>query len=276
MSSSSHQFEPEPFGKPALGALALHVAVFGALALLSVLHIHGKAWGDRTDTQGAIQATMVSSAPSIPIPTEQTPTKEVLATETPSPAPALPAPQAFKADPQDAIPIPDKQTAKVQPKKQLEQPKPQPVQHVPLISPSQARALQQQPRPRANFGEAAPAAIPRSTAQAAPSTQVNVQGGNFGAMFPWYVDLIKRKTAANWYKQEVDPSTANGARVYLTFTISRGGSPSNVQVERSSGSPTLDSSCVRAVQRTDTYGPLPSGYTGSTLLVQYFCEQSRL
>ncbi len=276
MAYSNPQLEPEPLGKPALGAVALHIGIFGSLALLSVLHIHGKAWGDRTDTAGAIQATMVASAPSIPLPTEQTPTKEVLATETPSPAPALPAPQAFKADPQDAIPIPDKQAARIQPKKQVEQPKPQPVQHVPLLSPAQARALQQQPQHRANFGEAAPAAIPRSTAQAAPSTQVNVQGGNFGAMFPWYVDLIKRRTASNWYKQEVDPSTANGARVYLTFTINRGGSPSNVQVERSSGSPTLDSSCIRAVQRTETYGPLPSGYTGSTLLVQYFCEQSRL
>ncbi len=149
------------------------------------------------------------------------------------------------------------------------------MQHVPLIPPSQARA-QLQPQRRATFGEAAPAAIPRSSAQAAPATQVNVQGGNFGAMFPWYVDLIKRRTASNWYKQEVDPSTPNGARVFVVFTVHRDGSPSNVQVERSSGSPTLDSSCVRAVQRTDTYGPLPSGYSGSTLLVQYYCEQSRL
>ena len=269
-------FDQDPFGKPALGSVLLHAGVFGALLLLAVLHLHGNAWGNRNDTQGAIQATMVSSAPAIPLPRDEQPTKEVLATQTPSPAPAPPAPKAERAEAQDSIPIPVTQPVKpkIEPKKQAEQPKPlkTPVQHVPLVPASQLN----QPRPtnRANYGEAAPAAVPRSMAQATPAAQVNVQGGNFGAMFPWYVDLIKRRTAQNWYKQEVDPGTREGARVYLTFVVHRDGSPSQVQVQQSSGSPTLDSSCVRAVQRVDSYGPLPSGYTGSTLLVQYYCEQS--
>ena len=271
------RLQNDQFGKPALGSLLLHAAIFGSLLLyaLVIAHIHGNAWGNRSDTQGAIQATMVSSAPAIPLPQDVKSSDQVLATETPSPAPAPPAPKAQAAAPEDSIPIAAKQPEKVQPKKQVEQEKPlkAPVQHVPLV-PAPLHPDQLRPTNRANYGEAAPAAVPRSMAQAMPSAQVNVQGGNFGALFPWYVDLIKRRTAQNWYKQEVDPSTREGARVYLTFTVRRDGSPSNVSVQQSSGSPTLDSSCVRAVQRTDTYGPLPSGYSGSTLLVQYYCEQS--
>ncbi len=270
-------FERDPFRKPALGSLVLHAAVFGSLLLYAVIvaHIHGNAWGNRSDTQGAIQATMVSSAPAIPLPQEQKPTDQVLATETPSPAPAPPAPKATRADEQDSIPIATKQPVKtkIEPKKQVEQPKEVKVQHVPLVPASQ-HLDQVRPTNRANYGEAAPAAVPRSMAQATPSSQVNVQGGNFGAMFPWYVDLIKRRTAQNWYKQEVDPGTPNGSRVFVTFAVRRDGSPSDVRVQQASGSPTLDSSCLRAVQRVDSYGPLPSGYTGSTLLVQYYCEQS--
>ena len=271
--------EEDPFRKSALGSLALHAAVIGALVITGLIlaHIHGAAWGNRSDTQGAIQATMVSSAPAIPLPQEQKPTDQVLATQTPSPAPAPPAPKAAKAEAQDSIPIPVKQPVKtkLEPKKQVEQAKPLkvPVQHVP-ITPAPLHPEQVRPTNRANYGEAAPAAVPKSMAQATPAAQVNVQGGNFGAMYPWYVDKIKRMTAANWYKQEVDPGTQVGARVFVTFTVHRDGSPTNVGVQQSSGSPTLDSSCLRAVQRTDTYGPLPPGYAGSTLLVQYYCEQS--
>ena len=269
--------EAEPLGKPAIGSLLLHAGIAGALFLyaLIVAHIHGNAWGNHSDMQGAIQATMVNSAPAIPLPQEQKPTDQVLATQTPSPAPAPPAPKAARAEAQDSIPIPVKQPVKtkLEAKKQVEQPKQVPVQHVPLV-PAPQHMEQVRPNNRANYGEAAPAAVPRSMQQATPSSQVSVQGGNFGAMFPWYVDLIKRRTAQNWYKQEVDPSTHEGARVYLTFVVHRDGSPTDARVQQSSGSPTLDSSCIRAVQRTDTYGPLPSGYTGATLLVQYYCEQS--
>ena len=276
--STGTGIDENPWGKQGLGSILLHIAIFAALALyaLVIAHIHGNAWGDRSNTQGAIQATMVSSAPTIPLPQDQKPTNQVLATETPSPAPAPPAPKALRAEAQDSIPIPVKQPVKVklEPKRQVEQQKQMkvPVQHVPLVP---APIEQQRLRNRANYGAAAPAAVPQSMQQAMPAKQVNVQGGNFGAMYPWYVNLIKTRTAQNWYQQEVDPGTPPGARVYVTFSIGRGGSPGDVRVQQSSGSPTLDTSCIRAVQRVESYGPLPSGYNGSSLLVQYYCEQPR-
>ena len=270
--------DEDPFRKPALQSLALHGSVIAAVVAYALItaHLHGNTWGNNSTTEGAIQATMVSSAPAIPLPRdEQKPTDKVLATDTPSPAPAPPAPKAPAAEEEKSIPIPEKQPVKtkLQPKKEVEQK--QPVQHIPVHAATAAQRAQQDVRPtnRANYGEAAPS-TPRSMAQATPGAQVNVQGGDFGARFPWYVDVIRRKTAQNWYKQEVDPSTRDGARVFLSFSVSRSGEPSGVRIAQSSGSPTLDTSCVRAVQRVDTYGPLPSGYTGSSLQVSYYCEQA--
>jgi periplasmic protein TonB len=60
--------------------------------------------------------------------------------------------------------------------------------------------------------------------------------------------------------------------VFLVFSIYRDGSHSNPQVDTSSGSPTLDRSCLIGAQRVDTFGQLPSNYNQSTLKVSYFCE----
>jgi protein TonB len=271
-------FEDDPWGKPALGSLALHAGIFVALVLYAVIlaHIHGSAWGQRSDTAGAIQATMVSSAPAIPLPQTETPKPDqVLATETPSQAPAPPAPKAQKADAQDSIAIPVKQKVKtkLEPKKQVEQTKEMkvPERHVRMV-PAPTQPQQVQLQHRAAYG-ATQAYTPKSMAQAQPAAQVQVQGGNFGAMYGWYVDKIRRLTAQNWYLQEVSAGTPVGAKVYLTFRLDRGGAPSDVRVQQSSGSPTLDSTCVQAVERVQSYGPLPSGYNGSSLLVQYYCEK---
>ena len=86
------------------------------------------------------------------------------------------------------------------------------------------------------------------------------------------MDGITDKMATNWYKYEVDQETPKGARAYIIFTIHRDGSPSNVALDRTSGSPTLDSSCVRAAKRVDTFGTLPPQYNQSTLMVSFYCE----
>jgi protein TonB len=86
------------------------------------------------------------------------------------------------------------------------------------------------------------------------------------------VDGINRKMATSWNKGVVDARTPKGARVYLIFTIRKDGTPKDVQIDRSSGSPTLDRSCINGVQRVDTFGQLPSSYNSSTLKVSYFCE----
>jgi len=55
----------------------------------------------------------------------------------------------------------------------------------------------------------------------------------------------------------------------------RDGHPTNVQVEQSSGVPSLDQSAVRALQRIDTFGPLPSDYSGTKISVEWWFDYSK-
>jgi protein TonB len=255
----------------------LHAGVVALVALYVFLigRFHGGIWGNSESAPGAIQATLVSSAPAtIPLPSENKPTENVLATQTPSQAPAPPAPQkAVEAPPPDAIPIAEKlKKAKQAPQKAEAPLKPQPK----AVTPTSTKHAQPIPNQqnRANYGEAAQSNIARSmTSNPNGNNPVAVNGGDFGSRFPWYVDLIRRKTAQNWLTQEVSPNTPAGSKVYLTFVLARDGSPSQIRIAQSSGSPSLDTSCLRAVQRVDTYGPLPGGYDGSSLSVSYYCEE---
>lgn len=74
--------------------------------------------------------------------------------------------------------------------------------------------------------------------------------------YGWYVQNINHKVAFNWHAP-ADPDPA-GHRCTIAFVIQPGGSPSNVRVEQSSGFPALDESAMRAVQRIDSFGPVPT------------------
>jgi protein TonB len=247
----------EAFVAPATGSLLLHGALFGGLVLYSLVGglFHHNFWGS-PGAGGAIQVNLVSSA--MPLPADQPPNNNVLATETPSQAPAEPAPKTKQAVDETAIPIAGKQVKKPQQQ-------------------TAAKTQQHQPQPqqdnRAQYGEQAGSSIARATqAQNGSNGPASITAGDFGSRFGWYVDGINRKMATSWYKPEVDPRTPKGARVFLTFTIRKDGSPTDVQIDRASGSTTLDRSCQRGVQRVDTFGQLPSAYNSSTLKVSYYCE----
>jgi len=232
----------------------LHVTLAGSIVLYGILggFFHHNSWGS-PGSGGAIQVSLVSNA--LPLPSDQPPNQNVLATETPSQAPAEPTPKAKQAEDETAIPI----AGKMQKPQSRTAPKTQ--QHQPVQS------------NRAQYGEQAGSSMARATqAQTASVGPTSVSDGDFGSRFGWYVDGINRKMATSWYKPEVDPRTPKGARVFLTFTINRGGNPSDVRIDRSSGSTTLDRSCQRGVQRVDSFGVLPPQYNQSTLKVSYYCE----
>jgi periplasmic protein TonB len=248
---------PEPVAKPALGAIGIHLLLLTGIVLYGFIGglFHHNLWGSQM-SGGSMQVNIVSDA--IPLPNNQPLNKNVLSTETPSPAPAPPAPKEQHQVDETAIPIAGK--------------------HVkPTQKPEQHKTQLHQPPPTqqnvARFGEQNGTSIPRATQpQTSSNGPVAVSDADFGSRFGWYVDQINRKMSSSWYEQEVDPHTPKGARVYLTFTIGRDGTPSNVRLDRSSGSSTLDRSCERGVQRVDTFGSLPPAYNQSTLNVSYYCE----
>jgi periplasmic protein TonB len=252
------QIHPEPFGPPAAGSVLLHVVGLGALALLMFVntHLRHNEWGV-TGPNSAIQATLVNSTPSIPLPSITPPTPNVLATQLPSPAPAPPSKATIPVQDQNAIPIPTRQPKLTK----AEKPKPE--------SPKHAQPLNQQNR--ANYGEAAASALQRSMANAPAKNNepVTVTGGDFASRFPWYVNMITRTVQQYWYEQEIDSHTPMNSVAGVTFTIARDGSVSNVRLSAPSSSPTLNTSGVRAVQRVGKFPPLPDQYTGGSVSVEY-------
>jgi protein TonB len=232
--------------------VGLHLLMAGTLLYSAWVMglFHHNVWGT-AGAGGAIQVSLVSSA--LPLPADKI-NQNVLATETPSQAPAQPKPKEQKHVDETAIPILGKQA----------KPRPQ----------NMAKTQQHQPPPKQNvaqYGEQAGSNMPHQM-QIGSTGPTTVGDSNFASLYPWYVDQINRKMSQNWDKAQVDPRTPKGARVFLIFTISRDGSHSRPQLDSSSGSPTLDNSCMVGVQRVDTFGTLPPAYNQSTLKVSYYCE----
>jgi protein TonB len=140
---------------------------------------------------------------------------------------------------------------------------------------------QAQPEPETNqvaFGEGGPVSGPYGTFSAAGAKGgfgITGSGGDFGTKYGWYVQVIQRKVSDNWLRYEIDPSIKSAQRVYITFDVARDGHPGNVQIEQSSGVPSLDISAVRALQRIDTFGPLPADYPGNKISVEYWFDYKK-
>ncbi|MDP9266808.1 MAG: TonB family protein, partial [Acidobacteriota bacterium] len=258
-----------------------HAVLFSSMFLYAGFfgQMHGTDWGGATGGGGAMSATLVSNAAvsnaavsnaavsnaAIPLPAPQEQTDNVLANESKGLTESPPK-EAEKPAP-EAIPIPDK-TAKqanerAKPAEQTSPPK----------KPQQPVATNQIP-----FGQGGPVSGPYgvfNTNGAKGGFGFTGGGGDFGSRYGWYVDVVRRKVSENWMKYEVDPSISTARRVYITFDISRSGEPANVQVEQSSGIPSLDISAVRAIQRIDTFGPLPPDYSGNRVAVEFWFDYKR-
>jgi protein TonB len=248
---------PEPMMAPAAGSLLLH----GGLAALLLAYgflgglFHHSQWGGEA-SGGAIQVKLVSSV--LPLPSDHPPNENVLATDTPSQAPAEPAAKEKQAVDTSAIEIAGKQ----------KKPQAQTVARMP-----QSQITPQQNN-KAQYGEQAGSSIARATQAPTVVTvgHISIGDADFGSRFGWYVSNMNQAIGSNWYHQEVNSATPKGARVYLVFTIHRDGTATDMKFAQGSGSPTLDRSCLRALQRVDSFGALPSAYLPSSLNVSYYCE----
>ncbi len=243
-----------------IAALLLHAAVIGGLlGTAFIFHRTGEKWGDRADVAGAVQATMVNA---IPLPPRVQPKDDnVLASESPSLVPPPPTPKAEPPPRPTDIPVVVKQPK--QTPKTAEKPAPEPLKH-PQVQPVQPN--------RAASGETAGLRVAMTSVEnRAGTSSTNVTDSTFGERYAYYVRQLTQKVAQQWYTQTLD-SGAPGHRVTLSFRVGRDGTPSDIAVARPSGDATLDSSALRALQRIDSFGPLPEGYSGSYINVQYFFE----
>ena len=261
MASTEIYFEHERWGRALAWSAGVHVGITAALLLYAtyVTRGSGEAWGSGGGGD-AIGATLVST---VPIAAPPAPTQNVLANE--SKGITQSQPKIEEKEP-DAIEIAGK-NKKIKPKKKQ-------------ITESKSNP-QPAPEPEDNqvaFGEGGPVSGPYGTFSAAGAKGgfgITGGGGDFGTKYAWYVRVIQQKVSENWMKYEVDPRITTAQRVYITFDVVRDGHPTNVHVEQSSGVPSLDISATRALQRIDTFGPLPPDYPGSKISVEYWFDYKR-
>jgi periplasmic protein TonB len=236
----------DQFSRGVIGAIALHILIAAAFIGIGIYLNHtSNHWGENASEAGSIQASMVSA---IPLPTKAQPVdKSVLTPDTVSPAPLPP--------PKEAVAPPPRETdilvkSKDQPKKLGPVPAPAPPKHPQPPPPPSAKA---------QTGESA-TQLPQSMTQLKNgSATLTVQSRTFGARYAYYVEAVGRVIAQNYFTGEVDPRSSEGKSVIVAFDIERDGSIANVHIETRSGSPTLDTAAIRALQRIDTFGPLPEG-----------------
>ena len=253
-------FEHDSWGRALSWSAGFHLAITGLILLYSVVFTgpRGEGWG----AGGGGSAIGVSVVSTVPLPATAAQNQNVLANESKGITKSQPKPEEKEPD---AIDIQGKNT-KVKPKKTptptKEKPKPAPEQETNQVA----------------FGEGGPVSGPYGSFSAGGAKGgfgITGGGGDFGTKFGWYVQIIQRKVSENWLKYEVDPKITTAQRVYITFDVARDGHPFNVQVEQSSGVPSLDVSATRALQRIDTFGPLPPDYSGSKISVEYWFDYSR-
>lgn len=253
-------FEHDKWGRNLAWSAGLHIAVAGSIILYAAVASGGKgsAWG----AGGGGDAMGVTLVSSVPLPASTVQTQNVLANE--SKGITQSQPKAEEKEP-EAIPIPDKNSkTKPKPRSSAQQkPKPEPQEEASNVVP---------------FGEGGPVSGPYGNFNAGGAKGgfgFTGGGGDFGSRYAWYVRVVQQKVSENWLKYEVDPGVSDARRVYVTFDIMRDGHPTNVQVEQSSGVPSLDQSAVRALQRIDTFGPLPPDYSQSKVSVEFWFDYKK-
>ncbi|HMB68472.1 MAG TPA: TonB family protein [bacterium] len=235
---------------------ALHVTVF-------VVFLLGPGpkpfeW-DRAD---AVPVDLVSVPVEIPDP----------APPPPEPEPVVPEPiveeapaveEAPKDTPEDPPPDP-------KPVQQAEKPKPQPKRVFKKYAPpreddepSLAERLKERlDKVSEEKAEAAPDSPPKESVSAAsvpPSENTaSVEVVNFP--YEWYLNVLRTKILAAWDPPGERLLTGHRRDVVVRFRLHRDGSITNVRIDGASGTPGLDASAQRAIDRGGPYPPLPPAY----------------
>ena len=259
--------DSEKFDRWLVASFFLHAALFTLVILSPNLFPSFQSnWGSASGGAGGINVKVVGSVSGVPLPTPEVAQESAPANESPGyykteEAPPPPPPDKAELIPETKAPV--KTTPPPKPPKPAAQPK---ATRAPEPPPSNAVPYGQGGRPALAYGQ---------FSTGAGAAGIGFGDATFGDRYSWYVDAITRAISQNWLKSLVDTRLARAPRVYLTFDIGRNGKVSGVDVQQSSGIPSLDRSAQRAVLASDPLPALPPDYRGSTVNVVFYFEYSR-
>lgn len=280
MASAATIRSPDGFKGPLLLAMALHAILLGYMAIAGIFIHSGESWGSNG---GSVTVGIVGSVPAIPLPRPEIESTSRVVDESKGLYNA--EPPKIVPTPPDAVPIPTFQNVK--PPKPLKRPEKPPetlTQPPPKYQSNPSKLLENPAPPPPNaipYGRGGAPSVPTSSfSMGAGNTQAGLgftgaAGGDFGSRFSWYVEAVQRRVSGNWLQSTVDPSVSVAPRVVVTFTILRDGTVTNVQITQSSNNYSVDSSAVRAVRESSPLNPLPPGYSGSNVNVEFWFDFHR-
>jgi protein TonB len=251
----------ESLTRPLAFSIGLH-ALLASTVLFSIFFVRrGESWGGSGG--GAISVGLTPSVPGVPLPRPEAVTTSRVVDETKG---------LYKSDPvkpeipTDAVPL-----------KPFEKNKP------PRYVTKPSRLLEDPAKPPPNavpYGTGGAPAVPYSSFTMGAGMQGGLGfsgqgGGEFGARFPWYVQAVQRRISSNWLQSTVDPSVRWAPRIEINFEVSRDGTVGAIQVVKSSGNSSVDTSAVRAIRDSSPLDRLPPGYTGTYVNVDFWFDFHR-
>ncbi len=253
MSSSYYAGAHDPMGKSFTGSLIAHGVVIALVTTTGLFKLSHTHFGEPTPSSGSVGVDIVKT---IPIPRRKGPTNP-LANDSTSVVPQQPAPVRYqkqvKPEPEKAIEIPDKT------------PKPK------KLSPQkQVRDVYKPPEPYKSNQ------VFSNTPQAANSPMFGMKGAGgidlgpasvFGDRYAAYANLVRDRLAEHWNQANLHPSPGQICKV--SFTITRNGSVTNVQISQPSGDYLLNTSAQRAVLDSNPMPSLPPDFPRNEATVEF-------
>jgi periplasmic protein TonB len=248
---------PDSLGKAFAGSLITHGLVVAVALASGLWHLTKNDFGSPNTSTGSVGVDIV---PSIPIPRREGPVNP-LANDTTSVVPNAPEPvvkveKQVKAQPEKAIPIPDKIDKR---RKVVAEPK---VQR--LFRPPEPYKSNQ---------------VYSQVPQAANTPMFAMKGSNgidlapesvLGTRFGAYTNLMRDRIAQHWNRANVHSLPSQKCAV--SFTIARNGTVSNVRVSQPSGDSLLDTSAERAVLDANPLPSLPPQFERNEVTVEVWFQ----
>ena len=264
MSYLPHHPGADSLKKPLIWSAVFHAILFGSLTVSTIYSHRGEMWGS-AGGDGSVSVGLVAKLPGIMLPRPDAVTTSQTVDTTKGLYKAEPQPKP-KELPPDVKKIPEftKQKAPhyiTRPSKVFEDKTPPPTNAVP-------------------YGQGGSPALPYSSFAMSGPTQGGMGftgpgGGDFAGRFPSYVDAVRNRISSNWLQSTVDPTVRWAPRANFSFQVLRDGTVTNVQMLQSSGNRSVDNSALRAILSSSPMSPLPSGYPGSSVTVEFWFDFRR-
>jgi TonB family protein len=188
---------------------------------------------------------------------------------TPTPPPEEPPPEIPE-------PAPEPEPTVETPPPDVKPPEPEPVQPKPRKPPRTIRrfAAKRPPDEGPSLGERLREVMkpseeptenvePSQPTPAPTASTAEVEAADFP--YAWYLNVLRTKITDSWDPPGDRLIAGRAKQVLIRFRVHREGRVTDIRIETDSGTPGLDASARRAVDRARPFPPLPENYEGEVL-----------